>query len=300
MSAGDRPSDLPDSAEIPRSPAIRDLPGASRPTPIADTTAGDATGPTPQAEDSTPASAPAAPVPLDEVSLDGPFRLPLVVLFHQSPERRAVEVLGEIIHKALALLPTSEPDPLQSRLRALVADLDFLAQFLGAHVDGRCGSSLDPEDWEPARTAGLISAQLAGWLDPLRAAIDEPPAALSPLTWEDVLGVRETALWRIASTPEADGVRRIGQMLFTAARDLPVSDSPPAEPPRLPQDPISGTRRDALAAAADLLNLAAFATATAKEAPKDQALHKLLETLSYRLAQAVETLCADLDQAPTH
>lgn len=245
------------------------------------------------------ASGTALPVPplLAELSNDGPFRQALLVWFGGSPERLALEFLGQVLDQALEALPSAQAGPLAARLRALDADLDFLAHFLSDNVDSRHENCLDPSDWEPARTAGLAGAMLAGWLDHLRALVGEPATRLTSLTWESFVGVRETALWRIAGTPQAEAMRRVTQMLYVAARELRLHDQPGGIAPWPLHDSASGTRRDTLAAAADLLHLAVFTNATAEEVPEGDALRGVLEALAYRMAQLVETLCSGLEEA---
>lgn len=192
----------------------------------------------------------------------GLFRQVLVAWFAGSEVEPAFRQAGQLLEHLLAKSSQSpETDRpaaavIDAGLRAIAADLIFLARFLQESIDVRQHSTLDAKDWELARTAGHQGAHLLSLRKtllaevPLEPAITGPPQAL-----EDFIACRETALWPIARPEDRQAIRTLTALLHGYAREVQVLETPTPEP---------AIRRDARAAAVDLRYLSDFVLETAE------------------------------------
>lgn len=185
----------------------------------------------------------------------GLFRQVLLAWFAGSEVEEPFRQVGRLLADMVARTPQPTPqEEVTARLRAIVADLVFLALFLQEAIDVRQHSTLDAEDWELARTAGHEGTRLHVLRETLLSEISlEPEATPTPQTLEDFISCRETALWPLATPTDRHSIRTITALLHGYAREVQVLES---------KNPESAIRRDARAAAVDLRHLSEFVVET--------------------------------------
>lgn len=212
--------------------------------------------------------------PASTVHGAGAFREVLLEWFLAPAEeatlRRAGRFLEDLLRRAD---PLPEGEALRARVSAILGDLEFLAAFLQDNVDVRGRSTLNPSDWELAKKAGRDGMRLMLWAEEIFPKVRGGASVeLDAATWEDAFGFRETALWPLAGSADAQALRDLGVLVYAYARESQGGEV---------QLPESSTRREVRAAARDLLYLSEFTAQTAALA--DGSLATALGTLVQRL-----------------
>lgn len=169
---------------------------------------------------------------------------------------------------------------LDARLRAIVADLIFLADFLQHSVDIRSHTPLDSHVSDLARTAVQQGAHLLTLGEALQPQYPPRPEAIATAeTLEQLIGCRETALWLLPTPEDDQAFRNITAFLLRGARIVHGAEFADSE---------SAVRRDLHAATIDLQHLKQFVLETFELVGEGLA-RQLLE-LSEQLEGAVRGL----------
>lgn len=232
-----------------------------------------------------PPKAPRERPPQPPGAAGGVFREALLCWYPDAADADALRAVGRLL--AAALEPYSPARELAAtpRLRAIVAEIEFLACFLADGVDERGRSTLRIVDWELAKEAALAARSLEAWGEQLRAeARIRGPVAPPTRAWEDAYGLRESALWAVREGAEGEALRRLGQLLWEAILDVAPADTLPAR---------SLTARQLRAAALDLEHLADFVAETATIATPAAALDTLAHRLTHLSRSLLEATCLE-------